>query len=95
MTTETKQKADAGNFTELGVSGYEVKPEFGAGFRGRVIARATGLESTLLAYSEGLFPTQHAAFMWAHDEAMKAIGERGYAVGHYRGEKYKKNYFVA
>jgi hypothetical protein len=38
--------------------------------------------------------SQFEAFRAAYDAAMAIAGDRSVGVGHYRGDKYRKNYFV-
>lgn len=72
------------------VRAYERKPELGGGFRS--YAHVEG-ESEPRFRSE-IMASQFDAFRAAYDAAMAIAGDRSVGVGHYRGDRFRKNYFV-
>ena len=78
---------------EINVEAYERKAALGGGFRGVAVIRSGKDKSRV---ETEIMPSQHAAWAAIFDKAVEpAIKDKGFRVGHYHGNKYRKNYFIA
>jgi hypothetical protein len=71
------------------VHAFERKADLGGGYRG-VVAFSEGD-----AFRSDVMPTIEAAWNAAHCELLARLDGRGFAWGHYRSNRWKKNAFVA
>lgn len=72
------------------VRAYARKEELGGGFRSYV--RLQGEKEA--RFKSGIMASQSEAFRLAYEAAMAIAGDRRVGVGHYRGDRFRKNYFV-
>lgn len=73
----------------------ELKPEHGTGFKGIVAVFECDHGKLLHRLESPIMADLFTAGRWAYDTAHTIIGDRSCRVGHYSGNRWRKNYWIA